>query len=600
MGMKIAMENHADFTVRELASIHARVTARPSASPSIAPIWPSIWTTPLRLAEILAPHALTTHFKNYRIIRTRDGLGLENGALGDGDIDLAAIAETLAKYKPDINLNIEIHSQFAPFKLNILKPAFWSPPHSPPGDGLAWYLAKAWDKPAAGALAGEPAGRAGRHGKRESERSPAPRFAGQQRELLAQSLTSLVPESIGASHEHGDKRRKGQSDRKIRIGMLGCGFMGKCHSNAYKKIPYIYAAAGFAPRLAGALRPEGRDRRTRGRPLWLRSLLHRLEGAGRRPANRRVRQLRPDPVHPEPCIAALKDGKHVICEKPMADPRGRRPADARRRRRRAGKSMCTFNYRFMPAVRLAKDLITDGRIGTIYHIRIHYLQMAGHDPSLPPDKVWYSAWPFSGGLQGIGSHAIDQCRFLVGEIASVSALVRAFNKDRAVTSFGCPPEVTADEGTAAVLDFENGEIGVLEASEMATGRKNYLGWEINGSKGSLRWDLEHPNSLFACLDRGEADDSLLGFTEISVTESCHPYVGPWWPQGHNIGWEHGQIIEKFHFLDAVAHQKPLNPYNATFEDGYRVAVDHRRHARIQPNGTASAHPVLTRVSIPFV
>ena len=96
-----------------------------------------------------------------------------------------------------------------------------------------------------------------------------------------------------------------------------------------------------------------------------------------------------------------------------------------------GKSMCTFNYRFMPAVRLAKDLIAAGRIGTIYHIRIHYLQMAGHDPSLPPDKVWYSAWPHSGGLQGIGSHAIDQCRFLVGEIASVSALVRTFNKDRA-------------------------------------------------------------------------------------------------------------------------------------------------------------------------
>jgi predicted dehydrogenase len=253
-----------------------------------------------------------------------------------------------------------------------------------------------------------------------------------------------------------------------------------------------------------------------------------------------------------------------------------RVEDARRMRDAAaaatGKSMCTFNYRFMPAVRFAKDLIAAGRLGTIYHIRIHYLQMSGHDPSLPPEKVWYSTWPFSGGLQGIGSHAIDQCRFLVGEIASVSALVRTFNKDRAITSAGCPPEVTSDEGTAALLDFENGAIGVLESSLVATGRKNYLSWEINGSHGSLRWDLEHPNSLFACLDRGEPDDSLLGFTEISVTESCHPYVGAWWPQGHNIGWEHGQIIEKFHFLDAVANGKPLNPCNATFEDGYRAAV----------------------------
>jgi predicted dehydrogenase len=236
-----------------------------------------------------------------------------------------------------------------------------------------------------------------------------------------------------------------------------------------------------------------------------------------------------------------------------------------------GKAMCTFNYRFMPAVRFAKDLIAEGKLGTIYQIRIHYLQMAGHDPALSPQQAWYSAWPHSGGLQGIGSHAIDQCRFLVGEIASVSALVRTFNRDRAIASVGCPPEVTADEGTAAVLEFAGGAIGVLESSVVATGRKNFLAWEINGSKGSLRWDLEHPNSLFACLaDKG--GDSLLGFTEISVTESCHPYVGPWWPQGHNIGWEHSHIIEKFHFLDAIAHGKPLSPWQATFEDGYRVAV----------------------------
>ncbi len=204
--------------------------------------------------------------------------------------------------------------------------------------------------------------------------------------------------------------------------------------------------------------------------------------------------------------------------------------------------------------------------------------MAGHDPSLPPEKVWYSSWPFSGSLQGIGSHAIDQCRYLVGEIKSVSALVRTFNRDRAKTSAGCTAEVTSDEGTAAVLDFQGGAIGVLESSVVATGRKNYLAWEINGSGGSLRWDLEHPNSLWACLAGGHRreavvdGDRLLGFTEISVTESCHPYVGAWWPQGHNIGWEHCQIIEKFHFLDAVAHGKPLSPHQATFEDGYRVAV----------------------------
>ena len=189
----------------------------------------------------------------------------------------------------------------------------------------------------------------------------------------------------------------------------------------------------------------------------------------------------PDPVHPEPCIAALNSGKHVICEKPLAI----RLEDARRMRDTAatatGKAMCTFNYRFMPAIRFAKDLIADGRIGTIHHIRVHYLQMAGHDPSLPPEKVWYSSWPYSGGLQGIGSHAIDQCRFLVGEIKSVSALVRTFNKDRGDSQRRSARQILSPtRGTAAILDFENGAIGVLESSVVATGRKNFLGWEING------------------------------------------------------------------------------------------------------------------------
>ena len=359
--------------------------------------------------------------------------------------------------------------------------------------------------------------------------------------------------------------------QEIRIGLLGCGFMGKCHTNAYKKIPYIYAAAKVKPRLAVLCDAKTELAQQEAARYGYEASCSDWKDLAADPRIDVFDNCAPDPVHPEPCIAALQHGKHVICEKPMAV-----SLEMARKMRDAaavasGKAMCTFNYRFMPAVRLAKDLITEGRLGTLYHMRVQYLQMWSHDPTLPPEKVWASAWPHSGGLQGIGSHAIDQCRFLMGEIASVSALVRAFQKERAVQSVGCPPEITSDEGTGALLDFENGAIGVLESSVVATGRKNYLAWEINGSHGSLRWDLEHPNSLFACLST-PGDDRLLGFTEISVTESNHPYVGPWWPQGHNLGWEHCQIIEKFHFLDAVAHGRPLSPYNATFEDGYRVAV----------------------------
>jgi predicted dehydrogenase len=358
--------------------------------------------------------------------------------------------------------------------------------------------------------------------------------------------------------------------KEVRIGLLGCGFMGKCHTNAYKKIPYIYADAGVMPRLLvlcdqndqivqrEAARYGYEEFCTDWHELVADERIDVFDNCG------------PDPVHPDPCIAALNNGKHVICEKPLAVSAD----DARRMRDAAagasGKAMCTFNYRFMPAVKLAKEMIEAGELGRVYQVRANYLQMAGHDPALEPDQAWYSAWPHSGGLQGIGSHAIDQCRFLVGEIKSVSALVRTFNADRAVPSAG-DPNATADEGTAALLDFENGAIGVLESSVVATGRRNFLSWEINAAKGSLKWDLEHPNSLFVCIE-GPGGQSRLGFNEISVTEADHPYVGPWWPHGHNIGWEHCHIIEKFHFLDAVAHDKPMSLYNATFEDGYRVAA----------------------------
>jgi sugar phosphate isomerase/epimerase len=140
------MENHADFTVRELASIYARVNSPAFGFTVDCANLAFDLDAPFRLAEILAPHALTTHFKNYRILRTGEGLALENCALGDGDIDLLAIAEMLAKHHPQIHLNIEIHSQFAPFKLDVLRPAYWASHPSPPGDGLAWYLAQSWSR----------------------------------------------------------------------------------------------------------------------------------------------------------------------------------------------------------------------------------------------------------------------------------------------------------------------------------------------------------------------------------------------------------------------------------------------------------------------
>lgn len=357
---------------------------------------------------------------------------------------------------------------------------------------------------------------------------------------------------------------------QLRIGMLGCGFMGKCHTHAYQSIPYIYADSGIHPRLLKICgRTVDKVRREAAR-FGFEEYCTDFRELVNDPRVDVFDNCGPDPLHAEPCIAALANGKHVICEKPLAvslDEAGRMCEAAGNAR---GKSMCVFNYRFFPAVRFARDLIAEGRLGIVHRMSVSYLQMAGHDPSLRPDEVWYSAWPHSGVLQGIGSHAIDQCRYLVGEIARVSAVVKVFHPDRAVpTAGGAGAE--SDEGTAAVLEFSNGAIGVLEACAVATGRKNRLSWEINGSRGSVAWDLERPNALKVCLD-DETDSRLVGYREISVTDREHPYVSAWWPQGHNLGWEHAHIIEKFHFLEAVVDDTPLSPHLATFDDGYRVAV----------------------------
>ena len=146
MGIKIAMENHADFTVRELASILSRVNSPAFGLTVDCANLAFDLDAPIRLAKIMAPHALTTHYKNYRISRTEKGLALENSSLGEGDIDIVSIAQILTEHNPNINFNIEIHSQFAPFKLNILDEEFWEKHPAPPGDGLSWYLKKSWEK----------------------------------------------------------------------------------------------------------------------------------------------------------------------------------------------------------------------------------------------------------------------------------------------------------------------------------------------------------------------------------------------------------------------------------------------------------------------
>jgi len=338
----------------------------------------------------------------------------------------------------------------------------------------------------------------------------------------------------------------------IGIGMLGYAFMGKAHANAFRKLAYIAWPPPLEPHLVAV---AGRDERrvteaaerygferafTRWEELVDSSEIELFDNVG------------PNNLHAAPTIAAAEAGKHVICEKPLG-----RDADESfeiwQRVAAAGVThMCAFNYRFVPAIALTRQMIAGGEIGAVRHFRAVYLQDWGADPNL-------DTWRFradeagSGALGDLGSHVIDLAHALVGEIGAVSAAVRAFMPGRSV-----------DDAVSATLEFTNGAIGTVEASRLAVGHRNALRFEINGADGSVAFDLERLNEL--TVSRGDGRT-----TTILVTEPGHPYVDLWWPPGHVIGWEHTFVHELDHLLRSIASSTSVGPIGATLEDGYRAA-----------------------------
>jgi len=353
----------------------------------------------------------------------------------------------------------------------------------------------------------------------------------------------------------------------VGIGVLGYGFMGKVHSNAYIKIPYTYAEPPAYPRLIAMCGRKEEGVRDAARRFGYRGYYTDWKELVSDPEIDIFDNCAPDDSHAAPSIAAAMAGKHVLCEKPLA----MTAADARKMLhavQEAGvKHMLCHNYRFMPAVRLAKEMIGSGEIGTVYQFRGRYLQEVGHDPAEAAENVWYASGTKSGVLLGIGCHIIDLARFLAGEIASVQGLVKTFNTRRK-TSGGKIEEVSADEVNCAVVEFENGTVGTLESAGISTGRKNQCAWEINGSKGSVYFDLENLNNLSVHRD----GSPVRGFTSVSVTEPSHPLQALILPPGHIAGWEYGHVHAIGHFIECVAKGKSVAPYGADFNDGYRVQL----------------------------
>ena len=228
-------------------------------------------------------------------------------------------------------------------------------------------------------------------------------------------------------------------------------------------------------------------------------------------------------------MAAAEAGKAVICEKPLGRTADEAYAMWQTVAATGVAAMCGFNYRFVPALRLARELIEAGELGGIRHFRARYLQEWIADPAFP--KVWRldREAAGSGALGDIGSHAIDLCRFLAGEIEAVSGASRTFVKERPGGT------VDVDDAFAATIELAGGGIGTIEASRFALGRKNALQLEINGSKGSIAFDLERLNELQLHLPGSTPGDRAQGFRTVLVSEADHPLREHWWPHGHMIG-----------------------------------------------------------------
>jgi len=356
----------------------------------------------------------------------------------------------------------------------------------------------------------------------------------------------------------------------VGVGMLGYAFMGKAHTNGFRQMPYIIWPPPAMPKLVAiAGRNEEAVTQAAARYGFARATTDWREML-QDPEIQVFDNCGPNNLHMEPCIAAAEAGKHIICEKPL----GRTAAESKQMLdavTKAGvKNLCAFNYRFTPAVIHARHLIQSGALGRIYHFRARYLQEWILDPNFP--IVWRLEKDVagSGTLGDLGTHIIDLARFLVGEIDSVSAVMKTFIPER-TNAAGERQVVDVDDAFAAVVEFTNGALGTLEASRFALGRKNHNTFEINGEKGSIVFNLERLNELQVCIPGAQPEDST-GFTDVLVSEASHPYWKYWWPQGHMIGWENLFVHEVAHFLGAVVGANEVAPLGATFADGYQAAL----------------------------
>ena len=364
--------------------------------------------------------------------------------------------------------------------------------------------------------------------------------------------------------------------KTVNVAMIGAQFMGKTHSNAWRKVDMFFDLP-VKPVMKVMCGKFPEELAVADRYGWEETSLDWKEVVNR-PDIDIVDICTPNFLHPVIAIEAAKAGKHIVCEKPLANTLKEAKAMQAAADKAGIKNMCGFSYRFAPAVQTMKNMISKGVIGDIFHFRAAYQQDWIVDPDFP--MVWRlkKKHTGSGALGDIGAHITDLCHFLVGDVCEVTSALETFIKKRVVAdsdvgawaakgSKKTKQYDTVDVDDAAVfLGRIKGAntLATFEATRFAPGRRNYNAIEIYGSKGSLLWNQENMN-VFQYFDRSDPA-TVQGFREVQACDIGHPYVHAWWPPGHIIGYEHLFVHEIYEFLASLNKKKVAYP---TFEDAVK-------------------------------
>ncbi len=354
-------------------------------------------------------------------------------------------------------------------------------------------------------------------------------------------------------------------DKKLNVAIIGTRFMGRAHSNAWAAVGrHFKLTSQPVMKVAVGRHLDDHIRDFAAQYGW-ETVSADWQTAVTDPKIDIVDICTSNKSHFPIALAAIQAGKHVLCEKPLAMTAAEALQMAEAAQKAGVVHMTGFNYRQVPAIIYAKQMIEAGKIGEIRHFDAVYYQDWLLDPATP--YCWRNDLEEAGsGAHGdMNAHLVDLARYLVGEVRDVAGTQSIFVKERTV---GAGPEkraVTADDATSFLCHFENGALGSFIVSRFATGRKNDLTFELYGSKGALKFELERLNELQYYSTDDEPGDQ--GFRTILMTENVHPFINAWWPPGHIIGWEHTFIHEVKRFLDAIETGSGLHP---DFFDGWKT------------------------------